>query len=86
MFASAKIRLTTPEAFEVHRSLIEWNARFSDDKIPDQAIGLDSITTRVMRWAMRDWSRVNFLNTYLGGTVAPRISLLSPAQFPTGLD
>jgi len=75
MFASAKIRLTTPEAFEVHRSVIEWNARFSADKIPDQAVGLDPLTTRAMHWAMQDWRRVEFLNTYLGGTLAPRIQL-----------
>jgi len=75
MFRSAKIRLTTPEAYQVHRTVIEWNTRFSDDKIPDQAVGLDPITTRVMQWAMHDWSRVNFLNTYLGGTFAPRIQL-----------
>ena len=28
-----------------------------------------------MRWAMQDWRRVEFLNTYLGGTLAPRIQL-----------
>lgn len=75
MFASAKIRLTTPEAFEVHRKVIEWNARFSVDKIPDQAVGLDPLTMRAMRWAMQDWRRIEFLNTYLGGTFAPRIQL-----------
>lgn len=75
MFASAKIRLTIPEAFEVHRSVIEWNARFSPDRIPDQAVGLDALTIRLMRWAMQDWRRIKFLNTYLGGTLAPRIQL-----------
>lgn len=75
LFASAKIRLTTPEAFEVHRSVIEWNARYSADRIPDQAVGLDPLTMRAMRWAMQDWRRVEFLNTYLGGTLAPRIML-----------
>ena len=40
---SAKIRLTTPEAYEVHRRIIEWGARCSKDKIPDQAVGLDPI-------------------------------------------
>jgi len=75
MFASAKIRLTTPEAFEVHRNVIEWGARFSTDKIPDQAVGLDPLTMRAMRWAMQDWRRIEFLNTYLGGTFAPRIQL-----------
>ncbi len=75
MFSSAKIRLTAPEAFEVHRRVIEWNARFSADRIPDEAVGLDPLTTRFMRWAMQDWQRVVFLNTYLGGTWGPRIQL-----------
>jgi sulfur-carrier protein adenylyltransferase/sulfurtransferase len=75
LFASAKIRLTTPEAFEVHRRVIEWDARFSADRIPDQAVGLDALSTRLMRWAMQDWRRVQWLNTYLGGTIMPRTQL-----------
>jgi hypothetical protein len=75
LFRSARIRLITPEAFEVHRNVIEWNARFSTDKVPDRAIGLDPLTLRLMRWAMRDWHRIEFLNTYLAGTIGPRIQL-----------
>jgi sulfur-carrier protein adenylyltransferase/sulfurtransferase len=75
LFASAKIRLTIPEAFETHRSVIEWDARQSAEKIPDQAVGLDPLTLRMMRWAMRDWRRVEFLNRYLAGTLAPRLQL-----------
>jgi hypothetical protein len=74
-FASARIRLNTPEAFEVHRNVIEWNARFSADKIPDKAIGLDPLTTRAMQWAMQDWRRIKFLNSYLGGSLAPCLQL-----------
>lgn len=75
MFSSAKIRLTTPEAYAVHQSVIEWSARFSPDKIPDQAVGLDPLTTRVTRWVMQDWRRVEFFNRYLGGTLLPRLEL-----------
>ena len=75
MFTSAGIRLTTPEAYAVHKSVIEWNARFSTDRIPDQAVGLDPLTTRVTSWVMRDWRRVEFFNRYLGGTLAPRLQL-----------
>jgi sulfur-carrier protein adenylyltransferase/sulfurtransferase len=75
LFASAKIRLMTPEAYAVHKSIIEWNARYSIDKIPDQAVGLDPLTTRVTRWVMRDWRRVEFFNRYLGGTLVPRLQL-----------
>jgi hypothetical protein len=75
LFASAKIRLTIPEAYEVHRSIIEWNARHSDTKIPDRAVGLDPVGLALMRWAMKSWPRTRFLSVYLGGTLLPRLQL-----------
>jgi hypothetical protein len=75
MFRNAKLRLTMREAFEVHRSVIEWNARFSEDKIPDQAVGVDPLTLKLMRWAMQSWPRVEFLNAWLAGTWMPRLQL-----------
>ncbi|ADE16304.1 UBA/THIF-type NAD/FAD binding protein [Nitrosococcus halophilus Nc 4] len=75
LFMNGKLRLTTPEAYEVHRDVIEWNTRFSEDRIPDQAVGLDPLGVQLMRWAMKSWSRVKFLNTYLGGTLLPRAQL-----------
>jgi hypothetical protein len=75
LFRSARIRLTMPEAYRVHRDVIEFNAKFSADRIPDQAIGLDPVTTRTMQWMMASWSRVRFFNAYLGGTVLPRVEL-----------
>ena len=75
LFASANIRLTIPEAYEVHRSVIEWNAQFSETKIPDQAVGLDPIGLALMRWAMKSWERTSFLSRYLGGTLLPRFQL-----------
>lgn len=75
LFANAKIRLTMPEAYPVHRDVIEWGVQFSEERIPDQAIGLDPVTTRAMKWAMQSWGRVDFLNRFLAGTLAPRIQL-----------
>lgn len=75
LFRSARIRLTIREAYEVHRRIIEWDARYSIDRIPDQAVGLDGPTLKLMRWAMQSWERVRFLNTYLAGTLAPRLQL-----------
>lgn len=80
LVASAKIRLTTREAFEVHSNIIQWNARFSDDRIPDQATGLDPLARKMTRWAFADWRRVHLLNRFAGGTWLPRIELdLIPA-------
>jgi len=75
LFSSAKIRLISREAFDVHSKVIEWNAKFSEDRIPDQAVGLDPLTTRAMAWAMQTWRRVWFLNTFLAGTIMPRLQL-----------
>jgi hypothetical protein len=75
LWQSAGIRLTCPEAYPVHRDIIEWNARYSADRIPDQAVGVDPATTKLMRWVMQSWERVDFFNHYLGGTIIPRIQL-----------
>lgn len=75
LFMNGKLRLTMPEAYDVHRSIIEWRARFSEDRVPDQAIGLDPLAIKAMRWALGSWKRVRFLNSYLGGTWMPRVQL-----------
>lgn len=75
LWDNAYIRLTCPEAFPVHQSIIEWGAQFSKDRIPEQAVGVDPATAKLMRWVMQSWQRVEFFNHYLLGTVAPRIQL-----------
>lgn len=75
LFASAKIRLTIPEAYEVHRSVIEWHTQFSETRIPDRAVGLDPVGMVLMRWAMKSWRRTDVLSNYLGGTLLPRVQL-----------
>lgn len=98
LWDNAGIRLTCPEAFAVHREIIEWGARFSKDRIPERAVGVDPLTGRLMKWVMQRWERVDFFNRYLLGTVPPRIQLdflpglgcaahmlLIPEVTPTGL-
>lgn len=75
LWGNARIRLTCPEAYAVHKEIIEWGARFSKDRIPEQAVGVDPLTSGLMRWVMRSWGRVEFFNRYLLGTVAPRVQL-----------
>ncbi|MGC2047897.1 MAG: ThiF family adenylyltransferase [Gallionella sp.] len=82
MFRNAGVRLTMPEAYEEHRKVIEWRARFSEDRIPDQALGTDPMLTRIMEWAMASWARIAFLNRYLAGTWLARIEMdLIPGLF-----
>lgn len=75
LWRSAKIRLICPEAYPVHKSIIEWGTRFSKDRIPEEAVGVDPMTARLMHWVMQSWSRVDFFNRYLTGTIAPRLQL-----------
>ena len=74
-YSCGRLRYTVPEAYEVHRNIIEWNARYSNDRVPDGAIGAGALTLALMRWAMASWDRVSFLNRYLGGTLLPGIEL-----------
>jgi nitroreductase len=75
LWHNARLRLTCPEAYRVHSTVIEWNARYSKDRIPDQAVGVDPLTARLMSWVMQSWERVVFFNRYCFGTIAPRIQL-----------
>lgn len=80
LFANAGLRLTLPEAYEVHRRIIAWDSTESDDRIPDQALGASWPTRRLMRFGLQSWQRVHFFNRYLAGTWMPRIELdLVPA-------
>jgi nitroreductase len=72
---NAKIRLTIPEAYAVHREIIEWGRQFSEARVPDQALGASKPTLVLMRWAMAKWERIAWMNRFLGGTVAPRIEM-----------
>lgn len=80
LWRNAGLRLRLPEAFEVHRRVIEWQTNFSADRIPDRSLGASAATLLVMRQAMKNWRRVDFLNTWMGGTIGPRIEMdLIPA-------
>ncbi len=74
MYNNARLRLTMPEAYEVHRRIIEWDAQYSQDRVPDQALGVDAMTIRLMRWGMKSWRRLEIVNALLG-TWAPRLQM-----------
>ena len=75
MFHNAKLRLTMEEAYRVHRDIIDWGRRYSEERVPDQALGADPVSLGLMRWAMRDWSRVKLMNRWLAGTWIPRLQM-----------
>jgi hypothetical protein len=74
MFDNAKLRLTMPEAYEVHRRIIDWGKTHSADRVPDQALGVDAATLRLMKWAMVSWRRLSAMNMLMG-TWAPRLQM-----------
>jgi hypothetical protein len=62
--------LRIPEAYTVHQHIIDWTRDRSPTGIPARAIGLDAMTLRIMKWAMRDWANANTLNRIAGTTAA----------------
>lgn len=74
-FCNAGLRLTLPEAYEVHRSIIEWGATHSESRVPDAALGVDALSLKLMRWGLGSWARVHFANRFLAGTWLPRIQM-----------
>jgi hypothetical protein len=75
------IRLSIPEAFEVHREVVDWERNFSPTGIPGATIGLDPVARRLTRWLMRDWRRLHAANR-LGGTALARLEMdLIPGIF-----
>ena len=73
LWANGGLRLRLPEAFDTHRSVIDWGKRFSRTCIPDQALGVDVLTIAIMRRAMASWARVEFMNRWMAGTHLPRL-------------
>jgi hypothetical protein len=72
---SAKLRLGLREAYETHRKAIEWHARTSQDRLPDQALGLSAPSLAMTRWALAHWPRVRLVNALPGGSLVPRLEL-----------
>jgi len=85
MYNNARLRLTMPEAFETHRSIIDWDNRVeSPDKVPANALGVDAMTLHLMKWAMVSWRRMKSVNTLMG-TWAPRLQMdLAPGMACAG--
>ena len=72
---NGKLRLLMPEGYAVHRDIIEWDVTYSARRIPEGALGMSPASLSLTRWAMADWSRINFVNRLPGGTWMPRVEL-----------
>ena len=72
---ASDIRLRLRSAYEVHRRIVDWENRFSPTAIPSEAIGLDPMTLKSMRWMMGDWKRLAFMNRLPGATAVPQLEM-----------
>ncbi len=72
---ASRIRLSIPEAYKVHKEIIDWANDFSATGIPSKALGMGILGQVLTKWAMASWSRLHVLMTYFGGGVLPRIEL-----------
>ena len=76
------IRLRIPEAYRVHRAILDWDRDFSPTGVPVAAVGLNPMAVQTMRWLMRDWSFMDAANRYFGTTLMSRLELdLLPGHF-----
>lgn len=75
--AATSIRLRAAAAYDVHRRVIDWAVRDSPVGIPAEAVGVDRLTLRLMRWTLKSWRRVCGLNRILGtGAIELQLDLL----------
>lgn len=75
---NARIRMTIPEAYSVHRSVIAWRAKVSEDRIPDASLGAGPVTLALMRQAMASFERLDRMNRWTGTLFARLVLDFSP--------
>jgi len=88
MYGNATTRLSMKEGYDVHSKIMEFtplrkdaslekncNATHSKDKLPANSLGLDPIMIALTKWSLKSWQRFNFMDKYLGGTIAPKLML-----------
>lgn len=77
---TAGIRLRCPEAYAVHRDILDWDRARSPDRVPVASLGASPPLRLAMRWGLRSWTRLDRMNRWFAGTIAPRVELdLLPA-------
>jgi len=56
------IRLRIPETFAIHSRIVDWRRAYSPDAIPSQALGVDAMTQKMMRWTLAKRERTQMAN------------------------
>ena len=68
--AACHLRLRLRETNLVHQRIVDWDNAYSPDRVPVRAIAASALTRPVMRWALADIRRVQFMGNLPGGTWA----------------
>lgn len=69
------IRLSIKECYQVHRDIIDTQARFSRTGVPLAAVGVDPLAQRILAWSLKSWWRTKLVNSVLKGTLLARAQL-----------
>jgi nitroreductase len=56
------IRLRIPETFDIHNRIVDWKRANSPDAIPSRALGVDSLTLKMMHWTLAKRARTEIAN------------------------
>ena len=59
---ATEIRLRIPETFDIHSRIVDWKRAYSPDGIPSRALGVDSMTLKMMRWTLAKRTRTQVAN------------------------
>ena len=79
------IRLRLPEAYEVHRDMIDWSGQSSPDKMPFKSLGANPLAGALMKWALQNRKRNQSLLKFPGATLSFQIELdLIPSLMCSG--
>ena len=74
--AACQLRLSIPETISVHQRILDFSNRYSLDRIPSEAIGMNPVGQQFLRWVMADAGRARFFMCMLpGGTVGAQIEM-----------
>jgi hypothetical protein len=71
----AFIRLTIPETFPIHTKVLHWKTRFSEEGIPDAALGACEASLCLARFGFRHEKFMYFVNRYMGATIPSHIEM-----------
>ncbi len=71
---ATKIRLSIPETYEIHKAILA-DHNYAKYGVPITCVGASPPTQKLMRWAIKSWQRIEFMNKYLAGTATPRLEM-----------